>query len=188
MSEDEDENFSVYLYALAAAAAVLVIGWLLTPQQIEVKRIALDAVDVGAIETASITPRDASEIGAGWNPDQIPWRSYEDGMRRMAQTGKRGVLVLQADWCLVCRSYQKLFKDKDVTKHADDYVFMIADIENTPELQRSYDIDGDYVPRTFLLNSDGSLARQATGEHPRQRFFVDPFRPEELTRLLDDAQ
>lgn len=181
----DNENLSLYLYALAATAAIVASIWLLTPQQIEVKTIALDAVEIGAIETASVKPRPADEVGAGWNAEEIPWRSYEEGMRRMSATGQRGLLVLQADWCLVCRSYQKLFKHEDIASHAGDYVFMIADIEEEPELQRRFNVDGDYIPRTFLLESDGSLAGDATGGHPRQKFFVDPFRPEELTRLLD---
>ena len=183
----KDENLSLYLYVLGAAAVIVASIWLFTPQKIDVPRIALDAVDVGAIETASVAPRRTGALGQDWNADEIPWRGFEDGMRRMAETGKRGVLVLQADWCLVCRSYQKLFAEKSVTKHADDFVFMIVDIENDPELQQRYNVDGDYIPRTFLLETDGSLAISATGGHPRQKFFVDPFRDHELSSMLRDG-
>ena len=51
---NNEENVSLYLYALGATVAIVASIWLLTPQQIEVQRIALDAVQVGAIETASL--------------------------------------------------------------------------------------------------------------------------------------
>ena len=182
----KDENISLYLYLLGAAAVIVASIWFFTPQKIEVARLTLDAVEVGAIETATVAPR-SGDLGEAWNAEQIPWRSFDDGMRRMAETGKRGVLILQADWCLICRSYQKLFSERSVTKHADDFVFMMVDIEKEPELQRRYNVDGDYIPRTFLLESDGSLAAPATGGHPRQKFFVDPFRIDELSGLLSDG-
>ena len=183
----KDENLSLYLYVLAAAAVIVASIWFFSPQKIEVPRIALDAVDVGAIETASVRPRRKPVLGQEWNGEVIPWRSFEDGVRRMSESGKRGVLVMQADWCLVCRSYQKLFSDQSITKHSEDYVFMIVDIENAPDIQQRYNVDGDYIPRTFLLEPDGSLALDATGGHPRQKFFVDPFRPKELSRLLSEG-
>lgn len=182
MSDEED--VSLYLYALGATGVIVASIWLLTPQQIEVARLSVDAVATGAIDTATI-PRGPEETEPeDWNPDQIAWRSYEDGMRLMAETGKQGVMVLQAEWCLVCRSYQKLFHEKEVERRAKDFVFILADIDRDPALQRRYDVDGDYIPRTFLLNQDGTLAKNATSRHERQRFFVDPFQPDELLGLL----
>lgn len=178
-----DDNFSLYLYLFAGAAAVFSSIWLYTPQRIEVAKFTLDAVEVGAIETASIARPNERE---SWNFPQIPWRDYDDGMREMSESGKPAVMVLQAEWCLVCRNYQKQFQDEAVVKYAEDVVFILVDVEKQPELQRRFNVDGDYIPRTFALAPSGALARDRTGSHPRQRFFVDPFQPDELTALLSD--
>lgn len=182
-----DENFSLYAYVLAAALAIFACSTLMEPAKVEVAAISLDAVEIGAIETASIGPREAAERAA-WNAPTIPWLTYEDGLKRMQQEGKPGLLVLQAQWCLVCRNYQRLFHEDDIARYAEDYVFILADIDREPGLQRRFDIDGDYIPRTFVLSPEGALTQDATGDHPRQRFFVDPFRKEQLADLLDRSR
>lgn len=177
----KDEYFSLYLYVFAGAAMVFASIWLYTPQRIDVARFTLTAVDTAAIETASIArPNDPES----WNAPQIPWRSYEDGMREVAETGKPAIMVLQAEWCLVCQNYQRQFQDDAVVNYADDAVFILVDVEADPELQQRYNVDGEYIPRTFALTPNGSLARDRTGSNPRQRFFVDPFQPDELTGVL----
>lgn len=184
----KDDNISLYAYALLAAGVVLASSWMLSPQQIEVAALRVDAIETGAIDTGSIpTARRADEAEA-WGAPEIPWRGYSAGMREMARTNKPGVLVLQADWCLVCRHYQKQFRRPEMREFADDYVFILADVEADAELQRRYDVDGDYIPRTFVLAPDGGLAQEATGTHERQKFFVDPFRPDELTDLLERSR
>ncbi|MEL6977394.1 MAG: thioredoxin family protein [Pseudomonadota bacterium] len=180
----KDENLSLYLYVFAAATIVFSSIWLYTPQRIEVARLTLNDVELGAIETASIPRVSAPE---SWNYPQIPWRSYEEGMREIAENGKPAIMVMQADWCLVCRNYQRQFLDSDVITYAEDAVFILVDVEDQPELQQRYNVDGEYIPRTFALSSSGSLARDRTGSHPRQRFFVDPFQPNELKALLADV-
>lgn len=183
-----DENFSLYAYVLATTLLLGASAWLLAPPlKVEVTGIALDAVETGAIETASIARRAVDDAEA-WNYPDIPWVSYEDGMRRMQKENKPALLVLQAEWCLVCRNYQRLFHDPQIARYKDDYVFILADIEKNPEVQRRYDVDGDYIPRTFVLSPDGALAQDATGSHARQKFFVDPFRKDELSDLLDRSR
>lgn len=184
-----DENFSLYAYVLAAAVAICACAFLLEPRQIRVAAISLDEpFDTSAIETASIAPRPEFEEAKAWNYPDVPWMTYEDGLRRMQEEGKPGVLVMQAQWCLVCRNYQKLFHDREIAQYADDYVFILVDVEKEPALQRRFNVDGDYIPRTFVISPDGALTQDATGGHARQRFFVDPFRKDELADLLDRSR
>lgn len=181
-----DDTFSIYACALAASVTVLGLSWMLTPPQIDVANLSVDAIETGAIETSSI-PVETLPDRALWGAPAIPWRSYESGLREMADTGRTGVLVLQADWCLVCRNYQKLFLEEDVQQYSEDVVFILADIDKNPELQTKFNVDGDYIPRTFLLDPDGGLAAARTGGHQQQRFFVDPFKSDELSVLLQTA-
>lgn len=183
----KDENTSLYGYALMAAGAVVSCAFLLRAPEVEVARLTVDTIEAGAIETASIPeesgPRGASE----WGAPAIPWRTYEDGMAEMARTGKPALMILQAEWCLVCRNYQRQFEKPEIKRWADKYVFILADVDETPDLQKRYNVDGDYIPRTFLIAPDGGLRRDATGSHTRQRFYVDPYRADELSALLENG-
>lgn len=184
----DDENLSLYAYVLMLSGVIFGASFFADEREIDVAALSVDAVELGAIETASI-PRQAGPDGAeAWNFPEIPWRTYEDGMQEMARTNKPAILVLQAEWCLVCKNYQRLFNDAEVKKKAEDFVFILADVDKQPELQRRYNVDGDYIPRTFALKPDGGLETDATGSHERQRFFVDPYKSDELVKLLNTAR
>ena len=180
----DDDHLSVYAYALMLCAALFGGALYVARPDFRPALIALEDEADGRIETASI-PLTAEDVGADdWNNPVIPWKTYEQGMREMARTNKPAVLVLQAEWCLVCQDYQQIFADKLVEGYADEFVFILADVEKQPELQRRYDVDGDYIPRTFLLEPNGDLMHQATGGYDRQRFFVNPYDAQELGGLL----
>lgn len=179
----KDEASGVYAYVLGVAGVALAASIYANPQTAQVTGIALQDIDTASIETASV-PAPQEGLRA-WNYPQIPWRSYESGMAEMARSNKPAVLVLQADWCLVCRTYQKQFAEPEIIERADDFVFILADVERQPELQRRYDIDGDYIPRTFVLGPRGRI--ENSGGAGAQRFFVDPSSPEPLRTLMDTA-
>ncbi len=180
----DDDNLNLYGYVLMLSGVIFGASFFAPEPRVEVAGIALEAVDTGAIETASIPLADTPDGAENWNYPSIPWRTYEDGMQEMAESNKPAVLVLQADWCLVCRNYQRLFDDPEVEKWANEYIFILGDVESQPELQRRYNVDGDYIPRTFVLDPDGGLRTDVSGSHERQRFFVDPYKPGELSKLL----
>lgn len=181
---ERDDNLKLYAVALFACFAAVVGSFFLQRPVQDWAAIRVDAEALGAIETASI-PRDVDPAGPeAWGFPTIPWRSYEDGMIEMARSGRSAVVVLQADWCLTCRTYQAQFLTSEIEQFADEFVFILVDIDDEPDLQLRYDVDGDYIPRTFLLTADGGLAETRTGTDPNQRFFVDPDAPGELAALL----
>lgn len=181
----KDENFTIYTYALTLCGVGLVGSFLAADPTIEVAGIERDPIALGEIETASIPQGSPEAVQARWNAPQIPWTNFEQGMSEVARSGKPALMVLHADWCRVCASYQQLFSEPEITRFSDDYVFVLVDVDDRPDLQRRYDIDGDYIPRTVMLEGPGQLSVQSTGDHPRQRFFVDPYDPGELSGLLE---
>ncbi|MEL6317737.1 MAG: thioredoxin family protein [Pseudomonadota bacterium] len=179
----EDDHLNLYAYALMFCGVVLGASFFAAQPNIEPAGIALEAEALGDIETASVTGP-AANGPAAWNAPTIPWQDYDAGMEEVARTNKPAVLVLHADWCLVCRDYRELFTDERIEAYADDFVFILADIEARPDVQRRYDVDGDYIPRTFVLSPDGSLMHDATGGYTRQRFFINPYQTQPLNALL----
>ncbi|MBX2853673.1 MAG: thioredoxin family protein [Rhodobacteraceae bacterium] len=194
-----DEHLSLYGYALLLTGVILASSLYLAPPQAQVTAFALDGqeqieepLNSSEITTASIEPaiidKDTPQMAGNWNYPAIRWRSYRDGLAEMERSGKPGLLVLQQRDCVLCRSYQRVFRSDYVTAFSDDFVFILSDAQNEPAVQQLYDIDGDYLPRTFVLSPDGGLVRRATSAHPRQRFFVDPHRPEALSTLLQTTR
>lgn len=188
-----DEYFRIYAGVAAIAAVGLAFIFQAERPRLQPAGIALVGEDTSAIETASV-PAPAVEagpavgVGRAWNAPTIPWRTFEDGLSEMTETGKPGILVLHADWCLECRNYRNLFSDPDVVAFAGDYVFMLADIEAQPEVQSRFNFDGDYIPRTLVLDTEARPTELHTGSHPRQRYFVEPSNADELVALLNRAR
>ena len=194
-----DEHLSLYGYALLLTGVILASSMYLEPPHVQVATFQFgvedgyeEQLDSGDIATASIEPaiidKDTPQLAGNWNYPAIRWRTYRDGLSEMERSGKPGLLVLQQRDCVLCRSYQRVFHSDYITAFSDDFVFILADAENEPAVQQLYDIDGDYLPRTFVLSPDGGLALRATSAHPRQRFFVDPHRPEALSTLLQTTR
>lgn len=191
----KDDNLSLYGYALLLTGVILASSLYMERPEIQVASLQLEGQDRideqirrGEIETASIAERPQPQTANNWNYPTVRWRTYSDGLAEMARTGSPGVLVIQKADCILCRAYQRVFHDEAITQFSDDFVFILADADREPAVQKLYDVDGDYLPRTFVLSPDGGLERPATSAHPRQRFFVDPHRPEMLSRLLAGAR
>lgn len=183
----KDEYRGIYAGALALCGLALASTVFFAQPEVESAVIALETTDFGAIETASTQPRRAPERAEEWNYPTIPWRSYEEGLDQAEREGKPAVLVLQASWCLMCRDYQKLFEAPEVEAMADDFVFILTDIDERPDLQQRYNVDGDYIPRTFLLEPDGRLRLDARSGQEGAAYYVDPYRPEGLAGLMEAA-
>ncbi len=181
----KDEHRGLYAGALALCGVVLASTVFWSEPRVDSAVISLETTDFGAIETATTAQSPAPERAEEWNYPTIPWRSYEDGLEQAANENKPAVLVLQAGWCLMCRDYQRLFEAPEVEQFAADYVFILADVDDRPDLQTRYDVDGDYIPRTFVLEPDGGLRLGAQGGFAGHRYYVDPYRAEALARLLE---
>jgi thiol:disulfide interchange protein len=180
-----DESVKLYGYVLLIAGAAIGATFFAKPPTLEMAQSGVGSPEF--IETASLLS-DENSWAAHWNSPTIPWRRYDEGIQEMAEKGKPGILVLQADWCLECRRYQRLFKNDSIVSFADDYVFILGDIDSERDLQRQYNLDGDYVPRTLALDPTGKPKLARTGGHPHLKYFVDPSEPGELANLLTRAR
>lgn len=188
-----DEYLRIYMGVVALAAVAMAFVFHAERPRLDAASITLPGEAIGDIETASVpAPSGVADPAGGdaraWNAPAIPWTSVEEGLAQMAETGKPGLLVLHAEWCLECRSYRRLFAGEEVSSFADDFVFMLADIDREPELQQQFNFDGDYIPRTLVLDDKARPTELQTGAHPRQRYFVDPYESDELLSLLSRAR
>lgn len=119
-----------------------------------------------------------------WNDNQLRWLSYEQGMAALKTSGKRGILIIYADWCGTCKAYSKFFKNPEVVSALDGLVLMRANVDTEPALSRKYGEDGEYVPRTFAVNSSGGILKDAYEKQDKFAYFISADEPADLLNFL----
>lgn len=92
-----------------------------------------------------------------WNDNGIEWLGYDEGKRYSEQLSKPMMLIFYADWCPTCHAYKQVFYDPAIVAAAKNFIMVRANVDEYPELSDAYQYDGDYVPRTFVFESDGDL-------------------------------
>lgn len=132
-------------------------------------------------------PAPPPAAGESWNAEQIRWLPYEEGLRAAAAEGKPVCLVFYTTWCGHCRNYSKVFDDARVVELARRFVMIRLDKDRNAELSRRYAPDGEYIPRTFFLASDGRLDPSIAAPRPNYRYFYDEQRAEGLLAGMQQA-
>jgi protein-disulfide reductase (glutathione) len=143
----------------------------------------------GASACAPPSPREpSSEEGpTDWNAGQIRWRDYDAGLADARAEGKPIVLIFYTDWCPHCHNYSRVFFDPELAALTSSFVMIRVERDSHPELSARYDVDGEYIPRTFFLKSNGELRVELAGDNPEYRYFLDEDEPSELIALMQLA-
>ncbi len=122
-----------------------------------------------------------------WNDAAIDWHDYDEGLRIAGERGRPVLLILYAEWCPTCHAYSRLFRDPGVVSASRAIVMVRVDVDRQPAIARRYTEDGDYVPRTYVLDTNGHrLAEPAVGDG-RLRHFLPAEDPSRITRLIAAA-
>ena len=125
----------------------------------------------------------------GFNDDGIEWRLFEDGAAEAAKSGKPIFFVAHAGWCVHCRSYRKLFYDKEVVERLKGFVPVLVDADAQPEINERFAVNKAYVPRTMFLDSKAELQPDLHLPYPEYVYFVDYLDgPKDLRKLLTMAE
>ncbi|HSQ66025.1 MAG TPA: thioredoxin family protein [Polyangiaceae bacterium] len=138
----------------------------------------LPATNDAAVQPANIEP---------WNPAGIDWQTFDEGLALAKKQGKRVCLVLFTTWCPHCKSYSRVFADPRLVARAKDFVMIRLDADLNDAVAKRYSPDGSYVPRTFILDSDGNIQPGAVSDNPRYKHFFDESRADPLLRAMDVA-
>ena len=119
-----------------------------------------------------------------WNDTQLQWLSYQEGIVKLKQTGQRGILIVYADWCGTCKAYSTLFKDPKVVSALRGLVLMRANRDTDGVTSKKFGNDGEYVPRTLALSSNGDILTQAYARNDQFAYFIPADEPVELMEFL----
>jgi protein-disulfide reductase (glutathione) len=125
--------------------------------------------------------------GGDWNDGQIQWQPYEQGLAAAKKDKKPVLLVFFTEWCPHCSNYSKVFHDPKVVEQAKRFVMIRLDKDKNAELSKKISPDGEYIPRTYFLGSDGTLDPALTAPRPEYKYFYDERDPAPLLASMDAA-
>jgi thiol-disulfide isomerase/thioredoxin len=147
---------------------------------------ATEAVHAQSTPLAPTTSAVASSPASlePWNPHQIDWQPFDEGLARAKKQHKPVCLVLYTTWCPHCRNYSRVFADPRLVDRAKDFVMIRLDADQNEAIARRYQPDGGYVPRTFILDADGNVDPAGVSGNPRYQHFFDERRADSLLQAM----
>jgi thiol-disulfide isomerase/thioredoxin len=122
-----------------------------------------------------------------WNDANIGWMPYEAGLAEAKKSGRPICLIFYTTWCPHCANYSKVFSDPEVVKKAKSFVMVRLDKDKNKELSAKYRPDGEYIPRTYFLSSDGQLDPSLSEQRPQYKYFYAENNPASILAGMDRA-
>jgi hypothetical protein len=126
--------------------------------------------------------------GGDWNDTGIAWQPYEKGLAEAKEKKKPICLVFYTDWCPHCTNYSKVFHDPKVVEQSKSFVMIRLDKDENKELSSKYAPDGEYIPRTYFLSSDGKLDASVHALRDKYQYFYDEHQPASILAGMESAR
>lgn len=128
-----------------------------------------------------------TKVSVDWNENSIQWYSYNEGLQEAKETNKPIMLILYADWCPTCHAYKKIFYRNDILKASKNMIMIRINVDEYPILSESFDADGNYVPRTFLLDSAGNRLNMEDFVTHKFKHFIQDNEPMVFLKIFERA-
>jgi protein-disulfide reductase (glutathione) len=129
----------------------------------------------------------ADRQGHDWNDSQIAWMDFEAGVAEASESVRPICLVIYTEWCPHCKNYAQVFHDPSVVEKSKAFVMIRVERDSNVEISKRYAPDGEYIPRTHFLSSDGELDTSVTALRERYRYFFSESDPTSLLGGMDRA-
>jgi thioredoxin-related protein len=99
----------------------------------------------------------------------IQWHSYEKGMEKIKQSGKKGFLHFYTDWCSYCKLMdEKTFSDKNVADYMNgNFVAMRVNAEKEKQIAGKY--RANRFPFNWFINEQSDPIGSQPGYIPPQQ-------------------
>jgi thiol-disulfide isomerase/thioredoxin len=136
----------------------------------------------------AVPPVFAEDQHLDWNDKAIKWHSYDEGVSLAQETGKPILLMFYADWCTTCHSLKAVFENQEVMDHIEQVIAVRVNVDEHPELNAKYNLDGIYIPRTLLLESSGDVITKVYEQGRQFKYFLTANEADRLVVMLKNIQ
>lgn len=136
-------------------------------------RTAASRLAAAAVFAATAALATAAWAGGDWNDAAVGWKAYDAGLAEAKTAGKPVCLVFFTEWCPHCTNYAKVFHDPALVELSKKFVMIRIDKDKDKATSAKYAPDGEYIPRTYFLASDGTLLTEITEQRPNYKYFYD---------------
>ncbi|MFT4569573.1 MAG: thiol-disulfide isomerase/thioredoxin [Hyphomicrobiaceae bacterium] len=128
----------------------------------------------------------SAQAGGDWNDKGIAWKTYEDGLVEAKQASKPVLLVIYTEWCPHCTRFSEIFHDTKVVEKSKEFVMIHVERDANKAISAKHAPDGEYIPRTYFLEPDGTL-KDIHEDRPNYLYFYDTSSPDSLLRSMEKA-
>lgn len=135
------------------------------------------AMRLALVVAAALLLAPRAHAGGDWNDAQVEWKSYDDGLAAAKKQGKPICMIFFTEWCPHCRNYSGVFHDPKVVEQSKQFVMIRLDKDKNGEISKKYAPDGEYIPRTYFLTSDGTLDPEIHAPRDQYKYFYDEAQP-----------
>ena len=122
-----------------------------------------------------------------WNDANIKWMSYDEGLAAAKKDHKPICLIFFTTWCPHCKNYSGVFSDPEVVKKAKSLVMIRLDKDKNAEISKKYAPDGENIPRTYFLSTDGTLDPSLSEARDQYKYFYNEKDPASILAGMDRA-
>lgn len=122
--------------------------------------------------------------GGDWNDTGVAWKTFDEGLAEAKTANKPVCLIIYTDWCPHCTNYSKLFHDPALVEMTKQFVMIRINKEADPATSAKFAPDGEYIPRTLFLKSDGTLMPDITEQRPQYKYFYNEADPSAVMRSM----
>ena len=104
--------------------------------------------------------------GIAGEQGEVKWYSYEAGMDRIEEDGRKGFLYFFTEWCTYCKKAdQETFSEKEISDYLNEnYVPIRVDADQHGEIARSY--GANQFPLNIFLSEDAEVIAGRPGFVP----------------------
>ena len=96
-------------------------------------------------------------------------------------------MIVYTEWCPHCANYSGVFHDPKVVEESKKFVMIRIDKDKFPDISKKYAPDGEYIPRTYFLKSDGTLDPEIHAPRDQYKYFYDEHVPGSVLGGMEQA-